>query len=71
MGISIKTDLDWETSIFYLKSDPDQLEHRLVAVIILPGKAVKFRLSYMGEITEVYDFEATQEKDELKTLADN
>lgn len=62
---------------FYLKSDEDQLEHHLVRVILDPGStnkkgemgvAVKFRLSYMGEIVEVYDFETTTEPDKLKMI---
>jgi hypothetical protein len=69
MPISIKTDLEWGQKM-YLKDDPVQLEHSLVGVILKPGKAVKFELSHQGEICEVFDFEASTKKDELKRLLD-
>lgn len=59
MGISIKTDLEWG-SIWYIKGDPDQLPHLLVGVVILPGKQFRFKLDFMGDVIEVYDFEASQ-----------
>lgn len=59
MGISIKTDLEWG-SIWYIKGDPDQYPHQLVGITILPGKQFKFKLDFMGEVIEVYDFECTQ-----------
>lgn len=65
MPIKIKTDLDFG-QIFYLKSDPDQFEHRLVGVEFLPGNAVRFRLSCMGEECQVYDFEASSVIDQAK-----
>lgn len=70
MPIRIKTDLEFG-DIFYIKSDPEQLEHALVGVVFLPGNAIRFRLSYLGEEYEVYDFETSKEKDTLKTLIDN
>jgi len=70
MGISCKTDLEWGQT-FYLKADNDQYEHHLVAVIFMPGsKHLKFRLSYMGDETEVWDFECTTERDPLKGFVD-
>lgn len=68
MPIKIKTDLEFGQSI-YLKNDCEQLEHSLVSVIVLPGNAVKFRLSYQGDICEVYDFEASTEIDKVKMLS--
>jgi hypothetical protein len=68
MPIRVKTDIDFG-DIFYLKSDPDQTEHILVGLIIVPGNQIKFRLSCFGDICEVYDFEASKEIDELKKLS--
>lgn len=67
MPISIKTDLEFGDT-FYLKDDPFQQEHSLIAVVFCPGKTVKFRLSLCGEIMEVYDFEASKDRDEAKAL---
>mgnify|MGYP006266477595 CR=1 FL=1 len=61
MAIRIKTDLDFG-QVWYIKYDPDQFEHQLVGLVVLPGNQFKFRLSYMGEISELYDFECSQEK---------
>jgi len=62
MPISIKTDLEWG-EIFYIKTDPEQIPGMLVGIVYLPGKVLKFRLSYEGEVFEVYDFEVSKEKD--------
>jgi hypothetical protein len=67
MPISIKTDIDFG-DIFYLKSDPDQFEHRLVGIIVMPGNQIKFILSCMGDKVTVWDFEATKDRDETKVL---
>lgn len=67
MPIRIKTDLEWG-DIFYLKTDPGQLEYKLVKVSVTPGNAVIFELSHNGEIVEVYDFEASKERDIQKAL---
>lgn len=64
MPIRIKTDIDFG-SVWYLKSDPEQLPYILTEVVIVPGNQLKFRLSYFGDITEVYDFEASLEKREI------
>lgn len=60
MPIRIKTDLDWGM-IFYLKNDVDQLPHLLIGIIVTPPNQFKFRLSHLGEICEVYDFEVSSE----------
>lgn len=70
MPIKIKTDLEFG-QVMYLKADEDQFEHRLTAVILMPGNQFKFRLSYNGEETEVWDFEVSTEKDELKATGAN
>lgn len=67
MPIKVKTDLTWGQTM-YLKDDPDQLEHSLVGVNLKPGDVVKFELSHQGEVCEVYDFEASTEKDKLKEI---
>lgn len=61
MPIKIKTDLEFGQT-WYIKNDPDQFEHKLVGIIILPGNQFKFRLSYLGDQTEVYDFECSTER---------
>ena len=66
MPIKIRTDLEFGDK-WYLKSDVEQLEHALVAVIIVP-EGVKFKLSYCGDICEVYDFECSKEPDQMKLL---
>lgn len=68
MPISLKTDLNWG-DVFYIKNDPDQFEHLLVGVIHLPGKQLKFQLSYMGEVITVWDFEVSKDRDTSKMLA--
>jgi len=67
VAIKIKTDLEFG-SVFYIKNDPDQFEHILIAVIVLPGNQFKFRLSYMGEVCEVWDFETSDKRDPNKVL---
>lgn len=69
MPIKIKVDLDWGQSI-YIKSDPEQFEHTLVGIAVYPPNQIKFIISYFGEITELYDFECSIEKDTLKGLTD-
>lgn len=67
MAIKIRTDLDFGQK-FYLRGDDDQLEYQLVGITIMPGNILKFILSRMGDMIEVYDFEASIEKDLTKTL---
>lgn len=67
MPIRVKTDLEWG-DIFYIKTDTNQAEGALVGIVYLPGGALKFRLSFEGEVFEVYDFEASKERDQLKIL---
>lgn len=58
MPISIKTDLNWG-DIWYIKGDPDQYPYQLVGIVVIPGKQFKFKLDFMGEVIEVYDFECS------------
>lgn len=67
MPIRIKTDLEWGQS-FYVKNDPDQYEHKLVGIVIVPPNQLKFRLSYLGDVFELFDFECSTTKDINKTL---
>lgn len=67
MAIKIRTDLDFGQK-FYLRGDDDQLEYQLVGITIMPGNILKFILSRMGDMIEVYDFEASIEKDLTKIL---
>lgn len=67
MPISLKTDLEFG-DIFYIKTDVDQCPGVLVGIVYLPGKVLKFRLSYEGDIFEVYDFETSKERDDLKAM---
>lgn len=55
--------------ILYLKTDPEQHEHTLIAVVQEPG-ALLYRLRcYDGiEILEVYDFEVSDNRDPLKSM---
>ena len=69
MPISVKTDLEWG-DVFYIKTDPCQQAGTLVGIVYLPGKQMKFRISYEGEVFEVYDFEVSKEKDVLKLYGD-
>lgn len=65
MAISLKTDLNFG-DIFYIKTDPAQLEHVLTGVLFLPGKQIKFILSHQGEEITLWDFEVSPERNEEK-----
>lgn len=60
MPIRIKTDLEFG-SIWYLKNDREQIPRLLVGVVVIPGNQFLFKLSNLGEVDEVYDFECSQE----------
>lgn len=63
--ISIKTDLEFGSS-WYILNDPEQNEYHLIGVVVMPGKQLKFKLKYMEDEQEVFDFECSQERDILK-----
>jgi len=67
MPIKIKSDLEFG-SVWYCKADPEQLPHILVGVVVLPGNQFKFKLSYMGSVEELYDFECSNEKNPLMMM---
>lgn len=67
MPIKIKTDLDFGQSI-YVKNDPEQLEHHLVGVKIVPPNQLIFILDYLGGQFEFFDFQCSMEKDPSKLL---
>lgn len=67
MPIKYDTKESWGAT-YYLKNDPEQLEHCLVGIILLPGKP-KLMLSHQGIICEVYEFETSKEPDMLKKLS--
>lgn len=74
MPIKIKTDVDF-FSVWYIKSDPNQFEHRLTGLLVEPTDKpnetrIKFVLSYMGDETFLYPSECSQEKDETKQVID-
>ena len=69
MPIRIRTDIDFG-STWYLKNDPEQLPYILTEVVIVPGNQLKFRLSYFGDIVEIYDFEASLEKKDIDCSED-
>jgi hypothetical protein len=69
MPIKIKTDLDFG-QVFYIKNDPEQFEHILTGIKIVPPNQIKFILSYLGDESELFDFECSSERDELKILGD-
>ena len=52
----------------YMKDDPDQYSCTIVGFILEPNKNLKLKLSYLGEIYEVYDFEVSRTPSELKRL---
>lgn len=59
MPIRIKfSDLDFG-QIFYLKNDPDGFAYILTGITVLPGNQILFRLSFMGETIQAYDFECS------------
>ena len=70
MPISIKTDLEFGDT-WYLKVDPEQLPHILSAIVVMPGKEFMFRLSYQGDVIEVWYFECSKERGEVVKKKDN
>lgn len=67
MPIKIKTDLNFG-QVVYIKNDPYQSEHILTGVKVIPQNQIKFVLSYLGEETELFDFECSTERDDEKYL---
>lgn len=69
MPIKIKTDLELG-SVWYIKNDPDHFPHILVGIVIVPGNQFKFKLSYLGDVQELHDFECTDVPPDNKDTED-
>lgn len=54
--------------ILYLKTDPEQTENTLIAVIQEPGALVYRLRNNASDIIEVYEFEVSDLKDLAKTM---
>ena len=67
MAIKIKIDLDFGQTL-YLKADPYQHEYKLVRVIVDPNNQIKFGVSFLGEIAEVFDFEISTARNDDKYM---
>lgn len=70
MGIKIRTDLELG-SVWYIKNDPDHFPHILVGIVIVPGNQFKFKLSYLGDVQELYDFECTDIAPDVKPIGED
>lgn len=64
--MTIKTKLEYG-DVVYIKNDPEQKEYTFVGLICRPG-SIKYELSYLGDIIELYDFEVDGKRNELKML---
>jgi hypothetical protein len=54
--------------VLFLKTDPEQSETTLIAVIQEPGALVYRLRDINNEIIEVYEFEVSEVRDPLKTM---
>lgn len=52
----------------YMKNDPKQEAVTIIGFVVYPNNNLQLILSYMGTIYELYDFEVSKTKDELKAL---
>ena len=55
----------------YMKCDPDQLEYVIVGFILQPNQLLMLRISFCGEMADVYEFEISREKDIDKPISKN
>lgn len=62
----IKVKYEYGDSV-YIKHDPEQIQYELVGVIGRPG-STSFELSHLGEVIEMYDFQVSKTRDEMKML---
>ena len=51
----------------YIKHDPEQIEYEVVGIVARPG-SIQIELSLLGEVIEMYEFQISSEKDEMKIL---
>lgn len=63
-----KTDLEYGQSC-WVKNDHDQYEWILIGIITL-DTGIMFRIKWMNEIMEVYDYEVLWDRGELKEVPD-
>lgn len=67
MAIKYESAAKWG-DVYYLKSDPDQLQFNLINVILTPGKP-KLKLRHGGyDVVIVYECETSREPDLTKKL---
>lgn len=64
--MTIKIKLEYGDTVF-IKQDPEQKEYTFVGVIAQPG-SIKYELSYLGDVVELFDFEVSSEQDQAKLL---
>ena len=64
--MTIKAKYDFGDSL-YIKHDPEQREYELIGIVVRPGN-IAYELSYLGEIIEMYDFQISDTRDEVKLL---
>jgi hypothetical protein len=57
--------------ILFLKTDPEQREMIVTAIIIRPEKLIKYELRCGTEVSEYYNIELSDEKDVLKSIENN
>lgn len=51
----------------YIKNDPEQNPYMFVGLIHRPTGII-YEISFVGEVSEVYDFETSETKDQFMTL---
>lgn len=68
MAIKYDREFKWG-DVFYLRSDPEQLEYNLVNILLTPGRSMLvLRHSGYDEVT-VYECETTRKPDDSKKLS--
>lgn len=68
--MTIKTKYNIE-DIVYLIQDPKQRAYQIIGIKVRPGGAIMLELDYMGDTLDMYEFQVSAEKDEVKYLAFN
>lgn len=64
--MTIKTKYNIGDKLF-VKHDPEQKEYEVVAIRVLPG-AVIYELNLLEIMLDMYDFQVSDEKDQVKLL---
>lgn len=65
-AVTIKTKYEFG-EVVYIKNDEDQTEFIVVGIIARPG-ALLLEVSYLGDVSEVYEFEVSKTLNKLKKL---